>query len=150
MTRRPRSARLRPALVLLSVVLFAVLFLVRLTDVQVVRAAALRTESKDRRSVTTVLPGPRGDILDADGTVLATTVTRYRVTAVPRLAVEAGRVAADADRISSGGRGGWPAPVSAGGPNGLGGSPSGRSVTVSSPSTWSCCAVPVCGGVGEV
>ncbi|GAA2753780.1 peptidoglycan D,D-transpeptidase FtsI family protein [Amnibacterium kyonggiense] len=95
-----RRARWRPAFVLLGVVLLAAVFLVRLTDVQVVQADALRAESKDRRSITTVLPGPRGDIVDASGTVLATTVTRYRVTAVPWIAAKGGRVAADSARIA--------------------------------------------------
>ncbi len=93
-------ARLRPALVLITVVAFALVFLVRLTDVQVVQADRLRAESKDRRSITTVLPGPRGDIVDAEGTVLATTVERYRVTAVPWIAAKAGHVPAQATRIA--------------------------------------------------
>lgn len=96
-----RAGRLRPALVLLAVLAMAAAFLVRLADVQVVRADALRTDSKDRRSVTTVLPGPRGDVLDADGTVLAATVTRYRVTAVPWIATKGGEVDRDAERIAA-------------------------------------------------
>lgn len=95
-----RRARWRPAFVLLSVLVLAGVFLVRLTDVQVVQADALRKASQDRRSITTVLPGPRGDIVDADGTVLATTVTRYRITAVPWIAAKGGHVAADAARIA--------------------------------------------------
>lgn len=96
-----RRARLRPALVLLTVMLFAAVFLVRLTEVQVVQADALRDASKDRRSITRVLPGPRGDIVDAAGTVLATTVTRYRITAVPWIAAEDGHVARDAAAIAA-------------------------------------------------
>jgi cell division protein FtsI (penicillin-binding protein 3) len=95
-----RRARWRPAFVLLSVLVLAAVFLVRLTDVQVVQADALRKASQDRRSITTVLPGPRGDIVDADGTVLATTVTRYRITAVPWIAAKGGHVAAEAARIA--------------------------------------------------
>ena len=95
-----RRARMRPALVLLTVLLLAGVFLVRLTDVQVVQADQLRDASKDRRSITTVLPGPRVDIVDADGTVLATTVTRYRITAGPWIAAKAGHVTRDADRIA--------------------------------------------------
>lgn len=101
MREHRRRARWRPAFVLLTVVLLAGVFLVRLTDVQVVQADALRTASKDRRSITTVLPGPRGDIVDARGTVLATTVTRYTVTAVPWIAAKAGHVARDAGRIAT-------------------------------------------------
>ncbi|MBW4043020.1 MAG: penicillin-binding protein 2 [Acidobacteria bacterium] len=96
-----RRARWRPAFVLLTVLLLAGVFLVRLTDVQVVQAEALRTASKDRRSISTVLPGPRGDIVDAHGSVLATTVTRYEITAVPWIAAKGGHVAADAARIAT-------------------------------------------------
>lgn len=96
-----RRARWRPAFVLLTVLLLAGVFLVRLTDVQVVQADALRKASKDRRSISTVLPGPRGDIVDADGTVLATTVTRYRITAVPWIAAKAGHVDRAATRIAA-------------------------------------------------
>lgn len=96
-----RRARMRPALVLLTVLMLAGVFLVRLTDVQVVQADQLRDASKDRRSITAVLPGPRGDIVDADGTVLASTVTRYRVTAVPWIAAKAGHVDREADRIAT-------------------------------------------------
>ncbi|WP_345479893.1 penicillin-binding protein 2 [Amnibacterium soli] len=99
MSGHRRRARWRPAFVLLTVLLLAGVFLVRLTDVQVVQADALRGASKDRRSISTTLPGPRGDIVDADGTVLATTVTRYRVTAVPWIAAKSGHVARDAARI---------------------------------------------------
>ena len=96
-----RRARWRPAFVLLSVLVLAGVFLVRLTDVQVVRADALRTASKDRRSITAVLPGPRGEIVAAGGTVLAATVTRYEITAVPWIAAKGGHVAADAARIAT-------------------------------------------------
>ena len=100
MREHRRRARWRPAFVLLSVLVLAGVFLVRLTDVQVVQADALRTASKDRRSITTVLPGPRGDIVDASGTVLATTVTRYEITAVPWIAAKGGHVAAQSARIA--------------------------------------------------
>jgi cell division protein FtsI (penicillin-binding protein 3) len=95
-----RRSRWRPAFVLLTVVLLAGVFLVRLTDVQVVQAASLQSASKDRRSITTVLPGPRGDIVDATGSVLATTVTRYTITAVPWIAAKGGHVAEQSARIA--------------------------------------------------
>ena len=99
--RSGARTRRRPAAVLLGVLLLAVGLLVRLVDVQVVQAHELQAQSKDRRDVTTVLPGPRGDVLDADGTVLATTVTRYRVTAVPRLATASHQAVRDATRIAA-------------------------------------------------
>lgn len=96
-----RRARWRPAFVLLTVLLLAGVFLVRLTDVQVVQAAALQAASKDRRSITTPLPGPRGDIVDASGGVLAASVSRYEVTAVPWIATRNGHVVAEAGRIAT-------------------------------------------------
>ncbi|MFD1720806.1 peptidoglycan D,D-transpeptidase FtsI family protein [Amnibacterium endophyticum] len=101
MGRRRRPGRFRPLFVLVLVVVLAGVVLGRLADVQVVRADALRAESKDRRSTTSVLPGPRGDIVDADGTVLATTVQRWEVTAVPWIAVSSKRFEADAAAVAS-------------------------------------------------
>ena len=100
MLRSRRGARLRPLIVLLLVVGTALLFLVRLVDVQVVHADALRAESKDRRSQERVVPGARGDIVDAHGVRLATSVPRYTVSASPRLAAAAGAVPAAAGRIA--------------------------------------------------
>ena len=101
MGQRRRSPRLRHASVLVLVTVLAGVFLVRLGEVQVVHAEALRAESKDRRSISSVLPGPRGDVVDADGTVVATTVTRWEVTAVPWIATRAGHVPQDAARIAT-------------------------------------------------
>jgi cell division protein FtsI (penicillin-binding protein 3) len=101
MREQRRRARWRPAFVLLTVLLLAGVFLVRLTDVQVVHAQSLQEASKDRRSITTTLPGPRGDIVDAHGTVLATTVTRYQITAVPWIAVKSGHLTRDAARVAA-------------------------------------------------
>ncbi|HEY0374211.1 MAG TPA: penicillin-binding protein 2, partial [Amnibacterium sp.] len=100
MRRTRRAARLRPLLVLLLVVVSAGAFLTKLVDVQVVHASALRAESKDRRSQQVDVPGTRGDILDASGVKLATSVPRYTVTASPRLAAAGGAVAASATRLA--------------------------------------------------
>lgn len=85
MTRR--TARRRTALS--ALLLFAVLavFLVRLVDVQVVRAAALNEEAEGKRSVEQPILGVRGDIYDANGVLLADSVLRYDITASPRYAV---------------------------------------------------------------
>ncbi|HEY8318978.1 MAG TPA: penicillin-binding protein 2 [Amnibacterium sp.] len=101
MRRTRRAARLRPAIVLLLVVVSAAVFLVHLVDVQVVHASALRAESKDRRSQRVDVPGVRGDILDASGVQLATTVPRYTITASPRLAAAGGGVPAAGKRIAA-------------------------------------------------
>jgi cell division protein FtsI (penicillin-binding protein 3) len=87
--------------VFVAVVAIAVLFLFRLVTVQVVQAAALTTESKDKRSIVRAVPGGRGAITDASGRVLARSVLRYTVTASPKLAAASGTRAADARRIAT-------------------------------------------------
>src|SRR5436305_871923 len=101
MRRTRRAARLRPLVVLGLVLICAVAFLGRLIDVQVVHASALRAESKDRRGQQVDVQGARGDILDATGVKLATTVPRYTITASPRLAAAGGSAAATAARIAA-------------------------------------------------
>jgi len=82
--RRSNSSRRRVAVTLL--VLFAVVgvFVVRLVDIQVVRADALTADSVGNRSVGQTVYGSRGDIVDADGVVLAGSVMRYDITASPK------------------------------------------------------------------
>lgn len=67
------------------VVLFAVIgvFLVRLVDIQVVQADSLTADSVGNRSVGQVVYGSRGEIVDANGVVLAGTVMRYNITMSP-------------------------------------------------------------------
>lgn len=65
------------------VVMVAVLG-VRLFDFQVVRAEEIQEKSLDRRSVTQTLTALRGDIVDANGQILARTVFRYDVNAAPK------------------------------------------------------------------
>jgi len=68
------------------VVLFAIigLFVVRLVDIQVVRADTLSADSLGNRSVERTVYGSRGEILDANGVVLAGTVMRYDVALSPK------------------------------------------------------------------
>lgn len=86
-----RSARRR--LFVAAVVLFALLavFVVRLVDIQVVRADELNAQSLNRRSDTTTIRGARGDIVDANGVVLAGSVMRYDITVSPKQALAASR-----------------------------------------------------------
>ena len=70
--------------------LFAALMLVvvgaftwKLVEFQVVRAGDINAVSKEKRSVTRVIPAMRGEILDANGAVLARSVTRYDINAAP-------------------------------------------------------------------
>ncbi|WEO79035.1 penicillin-binding protein 2 [Cryobacterium sp. SO2] len=78
------------------VVLFAIigLFVVRLVDIQVVRADTLSADSLGNRSVENTVYGSRGEILDADGVVLAGTVMRYDVQLSPKNAKQFTRTVA--------------------------------------------------------
>lgn len=97
-TRRSR----RPLTVFVLVIAVVGVFVFRLVDVQVVQAAGLTAESTARRSVDTVVPGLRGTITDASGTVLASSVARFQIVASPKLAAAEARTAprADAGRSS--------------------------------------------------
>lgn len=69
-----------------AILTFALLavFIVRLGDIQIVRAEALNAEAEGRRGVSQTLFGTRGPIVDANGTVLAESVDRWDVTVSPR------------------------------------------------------------------
>jgi len=79
-----RRTRRRLALTVLIVAAVLLAFLVRLIDIQVVRAGELAEQSEARRSIPQVLQGARGDIVDRNGVVLADTVYRYDITVSPR------------------------------------------------------------------
>ncbi len=79
--RRARR-RVTAAVLIMAIVLGG--FVVRLVDIQVVRAEQLSDESEARRSIPSPLYGARGDIVDANGVVLADSVYRYDITVSPR------------------------------------------------------------------
>lgn len=79
-----RSTRRRAAVAVFAVVAVVAVFVVRLVTIQVVQADTLNAASFDKLSAETTTYGLRGDIVDNDGTVLATTVLRYDVTASPK------------------------------------------------------------------
>lgn len=81
---RGRPARARRVIALGLIVIAALAFVVRLVDVQVLSASALTAEAKDKRAVPVVIPSVRGDIVDRDGEVLATTDQRYDVQLSPK------------------------------------------------------------------
>jgi cell division protein FtsI (penicillin-binding protein 3) len=87
MPRAQRTLRARLALTLLLVLATVSVFVVRLVDIQVVQAAALTEESTNRRSVPVTTYAPRGEILDANGEVLADSTDRWDITASPRIAL---------------------------------------------------------------
>ncbi|WP_235934122.1 peptidoglycan D,D-transpeptidase FtsI family protein [Agromyces humi] len=73
-------------ILLAGVILVALVgvFVVRLVDIQVVRAAELSAEAEGRRSTNVKVYGSRGDIVDANGIVLADTVMRYDIALSPK------------------------------------------------------------------
>ncbi|MDM4763080.1 penicillin-binding protein 2 [Galbitalea sp. SE-J8] len=79
-----RSTRRRMLLSTVATLAVIGVFVVRLVDIQIVQADAFNTESAGKRSVATTVYGQRGDIVDANGTVLAGSIMRYDITASPR------------------------------------------------------------------
>jgi cell division protein FtsI (penicillin-binding protein 3) len=80
----PVSARRIRLLITISVILVAV-FAIRLVDFQIVRAESINAISLEKREVTRIIPAVRGDIVDANGKILATTVYRYDINAAPAI-----------------------------------------------------------------
>jgi cell division protein FtsI (penicillin-binding protein 3) len=86
-----RTSRHPMRRILLSAVVLCTLvgvFVVRLVDIQVVRAAELSEQATDIRSRTTPVYGTRGEIVDANGTVLADSVMRYDIALSPKQAAK--------------------------------------------------------------
>ena len=81
---RLRGARIRRVAALGIILITALVFLVRLVDVQMVSAAALSEDAKGKRAVPVAIPSLRGDIVDRDGEILATTDERYDVQLSPK------------------------------------------------------------------
>ena len=104
-TRATRSPRRRTVTALLVVLLVIGAFVLRLVDIQVVNANDhIAEQQKHATGWTIPLAGTRGDIVDEDGTVLATSTLRYDAAIDPSLAIKgikkrdaAGKVIKDAD-----------------------------------------------------
>jgi cell division protein FtsI (penicillin-binding protein 3) len=79
-----RGSRRRLALTVLTVFAIVGVFVVRLVDIQVVRAADLRADADERRTMQVTTYGVRGSIVDANGVVLADSVERFDITAAPK------------------------------------------------------------------
>ncbi|WP_290807610.1 penicillin-binding protein 2 [Herbiconiux sp.] len=90
-----RSTKRRAAVAVFAVVAIVAVFVVRLITIQIVQADELNAASFDKFSAQTSTYGLRGDIVDNDGTVLATSVLRYDVTASPLSVAAFDRTAAD-------------------------------------------------------
>ncbi|NYD65943.1 peptidoglycan D,D-transpeptidase FtsI family protein [Agromyces atrinae] len=97
-TSRARSRRIFIAAVLL--IALVGVFVVRLVDIQVVRAAELNRDAEGKRSIERVIYGTRGDIVDANGTVLSGSVMRYDVTVSPKNARGFERTADDGTKTT--------------------------------------------------
>ena len=80
----PRGTRRRLAFSVLAVFAIVAVFLVRLVDIQVVRADELRASADERQITEVTTYGTRGAIVDANGKVLASSVDRFDVTASPK------------------------------------------------------------------
>lgn len=93
-----RVTRRRLTLAVLVTLAIVSVFIVRLVDLQVVRAAELNAASHGKRAVQVVTNAPRGSILDRNGVVLADSVVRYDITVSPRHTNAFKRTNAEGDR----------------------------------------------------
>src|SRR5690606_5438718 len=76
-TRATRGPRRRTVVALAVVLAVLTGFVIRLVDIQVVSAGEYTTAADRVMTNTTTLTGVRGDIVDADGSVLASSRTVY-------------------------------------------------------------------------
>ena len=86
-----RMLRRRTAVTVLAVAATVAILGAKLVDIQVVRADSLQRESVKAKEVSTPRLGNRGDIVDAAGTVMATTIYTYTAAASPSDAAAGGR-----------------------------------------------------------
>jgi len=86
-----KMLRRRTALTVVAVAAFVAILGGKLVDIQVVRADALQRQSVDAKEDSNTLYGNRGDIVDASGKLLATTIYTYTAQASPSDAIAGGR-----------------------------------------------------------
>jgi cell division protein FtsI (penicillin-binding protein 3) len=84
----------------LSAILVLV-FSIRLIDFQIVRAEQISELSYEKRAVSRTIPAIRGDIVDANGTILATTVYRYDINAAPSMVGPVEKVVEGVSQVTS-------------------------------------------------
>ncbi|MHB1065371.1 MAG: peptidoglycan D,D-transpeptidase FtsI family protein [Georgenia sp.] len=77
--------RLRRQAALVGLLTLLLVFSGRLVYVQAVQGPSLADAARDDRTRTSIIRAPRGDILDADGEILATSVERYNIGVNQRL-----------------------------------------------------------------
>lgn len=95
-----RGSRARLTLAILVTFAIVAVFAVRLIDIQVVRADQLNADSLSKRASVMATYAPRGKIVDANGVVLADSVSRYDVTASP-MNMQAGFKRKGADGVTT-------------------------------------------------
>lgn len=95
MARYTLATRRRIAIAIVCVVAVVGVFVVRLIDIQVVRANQLVADSLTKTGAASTIYALRGDILDTNGVVLASSVTLFDVTISPRDVVDITRTADD-------------------------------------------------------
>ncbi|WP_415853502.1 peptidoglycan D,D-transpeptidase FtsI family protein [Sinomonas sp. G460-2] len=83
----PGARRLRLGLVLFSALLLVIAG--RLVWVQVIEGPAIAAEGLKKRTTTQALPATRGEILDANGIVLARSILNYEIVADPSISTKA-------------------------------------------------------------
>jgi cell division protein FtsI (penicillin-binding protein 3) len=69
--------------VIAAILVLVVIFTIRLVDLQIIQANSINEKSYENRAVMRTLPALRGQILDANGKVLAKTVFRYDINVAP-------------------------------------------------------------------
>ncbi len=81
-----QTRSIRRRLSIAVVVVFAIIatFIVRLADLQVVRADELHGQAAQQQTIAQTTYGTRGSIVDANGAVLADSVERWDITASPK------------------------------------------------------------------
>jgi cell division protein FtsI (penicillin-binding protein 3) len=78
---KPASPERRQRWLLAISAVVVVVFVGRLVQIQVLQAGSLAADAREQRMQTVVTPAHRGDITDRNGTVLATSVDRYTISA---------------------------------------------------------------------
>jgi cell division protein FtsI (penicillin-binding protein 3) len=90
-----KTHRRRAVVAIAAVIAIVIVFVVRLVDVQVVRADALDRQAAESRGYVSSIEGMRGSIVASDGTVLARSVLRYDFVATPKFTTKPSEITID-------------------------------------------------------